>query len=138
MPILTGPRGTEGARFAGLNPGKIGLERLKTSELPLMRGWFNAPHVARWWYAEGSTYPEAEETYVPCVERRGPGQPYPILYDGLPVGYVQAERIPDAPDYARLVRVESPAVRTCSSEKGVLHRRLKGHILRRFLRRSSS
>ena len=78
----------EVARSASSNLGKIGFERLKLSDLPLMHRWLNAPHVARWWYAEGSTYPEVEETYVPCIEGRDPTEPYLILYDGLPLGYV--------------------------------------------------
>ena len=99
----------EGSRAAGLDPGKIGFERLKSSDLPLMHRWLNAPHVARWWYADGSTYPEVEETYVPCIEGRDPTEPYLILYNGLPIGYVQAYRISDDPDYARLVEVENSA-----------------------------
>ena len=78
----------EEARSAGLDPGKLGFERLKTSDLPLMHRWLNAPHVARWWYAEGSTYSGVEETYVPCIEGRDPTEPYLILYDGLPIGYI--------------------------------------------------
>jgi len=125
----------EEARSASSNPGKIGFERLKLSDLPLMHRWLNAPHVARWWYAEGSTYPEVEETYVPCIEGRDPTEPYLILYDGLPIGYVQAYRISDDPDYARLVEVENSAgVDMFVGEEEFLHRGLGSHILRRFLR----
>jgi RimJ/RimL family protein N-acetyltransferase len=124
----------EEARFAGPDPGKIGFERLKTSDLPLMHRWLNAPHVARWWYAEGSTYSEVEETYVPCIEGRDPTEPYLILYDGFPIGYVQTYRISDDPDYARLVQVENSAdVDMFVGEEEFLHKGLGSHILRRFL-----
>ena len=104
-----------------MNPNKICFERLKTSDLPLMHRWLNAPHVARW-CAEGSTYPEVEETYVPCIEGRDPTEPYLIVYDGLPIGYIQTYRISDDPDYARLVQVENSAgVDMFVGEEGFLH-----------------
>ena len=123
----------EEAHSANLNPDKLGFERLKMSDLPLMHRWLNTPRVARWWYAEGSTYPEVEETYVPCIEGRDPTEPYLILYDRLPIGYVQTYRISDDPDYARLVEVENSAgVDIFVGEEEFLHKGLGSHILRRL------
>lgn len=121
------------AGSAGSDSGKIAFERLKTSDLPLMHRWLNAPHVS-WWYGEGSTYREIEEEYAPCIEGREPTEPYLILYDGLPIGYIQTYRIPAYPEYARLVQVEDSAgVDLFIGEAEYLRRGLGPHVLRLFL-----
>ena len=120
----------------GLVPREISFRRLRASDLELMHRWLNAPHVRRWWYAEGNSYAEIEEHYLPAIEGREATKPFLILHRDEPIGYVQSCRISAEDDetYASLVDVEDPAgVDLFIGEPQYLHRGLGGHVIRRFL-----
>ena len=120
----------------GLDPREISLRRLRASDLELMHRWLNAPHVRRWWYAEGASYAEIEEHYLPAIEGREATKPFLILHRDKPIGYVQSYRISAEDDetHASLVDVENSAgVDLFIGEPGYLHRGLGGHVIRRFL-----
>jgi len=65
----------------------ISFRPLRYSDLRLMHRWLNAPHVARWWYGEDTSWRAIEEYYLPHVEVRETVEPYLILREGTPVGY---------------------------------------------------
>jgi len=120
----------------GLDPRKISFRRLRASDLELMHRWLNAPHVRRWWYAEGNSYAEIEEHYLPAIEGREGTKPFLSLHRGKPIGYVQSYRISAEDDetYASLVDVEDSAgVDLFIGEPQYLHRGLGGHVIRHFL-----
>ena len=55
-------------------------------DLPLVAGWLAQPHVARWW-------DDAEASLARIEEHLGPAdsvEPYLILIDGRPAGYLQS------------------------------------------------
>jgi RimJ/RimL family protein N-acetyltransferase len=116
-----------------LDPTRIGFRRLQTSDLPVMHRWLNTPHVSRW-YGEGPSQREVEEEYAPRIAGSEPVEPYLILYDDSPIGYIQGYHISHDEEYARLVDVEDSAgVDLFIGEVEYLHRGLGSHILRRFL-----
>ena len=116
------------------DPNRISFRRLRTPDLPPVHRWLNEPHVARWWYGEGSSYREVEEEYVPYIEGQEPVEPYLILHGGTPIGYVQTYPISHDAQYARLVRVDDSAgVDLFIGEERFLYRGLGSRILRRFL-----
>ena len=120
----------------GLDPREISFSRLRASDLELMHRWLNAPHVRRWWYAEGNSYAEIEEHYLPAIEVREATKPFLILHRDEPIGYVQSCRISAEDDetYASLVDVEDPAgVDLFIGEPQYLHRGLGLYLIRRFL-----
>jgi RimJ/RimL family protein N-acetyltransferase len=120
----------------GLDPREISFRRLRASDLELMHRWLNAPHVRRWWYAEGTSYAEIEEHYLPATEGREATKPFLILHRDEPIGYVQSYRISAEDDetYASLVDVEDSAgVDLFIGEPQYLHRGLGLHLIRRFL-----
>jgi len=99
-----------------------------------MHRWLNAPHVARWWHGEDTSLRGIEEKYFPRIEDREPVEPYLILHDGEPIGYIQAYPVSHDEEYARLVGVEdSVGVDMFIGEEEYLYRGLGGGILRRFL-----
>ena len=115
-------------------PDAISFRRLRSSELPLMHRWLNTPHVARWWYGDDTSWRGVEEEYTRYIEGREPVEPYLILHDGTPIGYVQAYLIAHDEEYARLVGVEDSAgVDMFIGEAEYLYRELGSRILRRFL-----
>lgn len=117
-----------------LDPTRIGFRRLRPPDLPLMHRWLNAPHVARWWYGEDTSWRGIEEKYFPRIEDREPVEAYVILYDGSPIGYIQCYPISHDEEYARLVGVEDSAgVDLFIGEEDYLYRGLGSLVLRRFL-----
>ena len=135
MPVLAG---TDEARDeAGeMDPRGISFRRLRSSDLALMHRWLNEPHVRRWWYAEGSSYEEIEDHYLPGIEGRDATKLFLILHGDEPIGFVQSYRTSAEDDetYARLVDVENSAgVDLFIGEPEYLHRGLGGHVIRRFL-----
>ncbi len=119
-----------------MDPRGISFRRLRSSDLELMHRWLNAPHVRRWWYAEGTSYEEIEEHYLPAIEGREATKPFVILHRGEPIGFIQSYRISAEDDetYASLVDVEDSAgVDLFIGEAEYLHRGLGRHLVRRFL-----
>ncbi len=135
MPVLANPRMREAVGDdAVLGSAGIGFRRLRISDLPLMQRWFKAPHVARWWYDEGTSRREVEDEYIPYIEGREPVHPYLILYREQPIGYIQVYPISHDDEYARLVDVEgSSGIDLFIGETEYLYRGLGASILRRFL-----
>jgi len=133
LPVLAG---TDEARDETMDPHGISFRRLRSSDLDLMHRWLNAPHVRRWWYAEGNSYREIEEHYLPAIEGREAAKPFAILHRGKPIGFVQSYRISAEDDetYASLVGVEDSAgVDLFIGDPDYLYRGLGQHVIRRFL-----
>ncbi|WP_214415974.1 GNAT family N-acetyltransferase [Sphaerisporangium fuscum] len=77
----------------------ITFRRLGETDFPLLRGWLEQPHVARWWNHE--TSPEAvRRDFGPAARGEEPSEDFLTLLDGLPVGLIQRCRLADYPAYA--------------------------------------
>jgi RimJ/RimL family protein N-acetyltransferase len=123
-------------RGDGTHPRGLSFRRLRASDLHLMHRWLNAPHVRRWWYAEGTSYAEIEDHYLPSIEERDATKLFLILHEDEPIGFVQSYRISAEDDeaYASLVDVEDSAgVDLFIGEADHLYRGLGQHVIRRFL-----
>ena len=119
-------------RFEGSDA--ISFRRLRYSDLPLLHRWLNAPHVARWWYGDDTSWHGVQKEYTLYIEGREPVEPYLILHDDKPIGYIQTYLISHDEEYARLVGVEDSAgVDMFIGEEEYLYRGLGGKILQRFL-----
>jgi aminoglycoside 6'-N-acetyltransferase len=135
LPVLAG-RDEVSGEADGMDPRGITFRELREPDLPLMHRWLNAPHVRRWWYAEGSSYKEIEEHYLPGIEARDATKLFLILYENSPIGFVQSYRISAEDDetYAGLVEVANSAgVDLFIGEPEYLYRGLGSHVIRRFL-----
>ena len=135
MPVLAGTDEMPG-KAGRMVPRGITFRELRAPDLPLMHRWLNAPHVRRWWYAEGSSYKEIEEHYLPGIEGRNWTKLFLILYENNPIGFVQSYRITAEDDetYADLVNVANSAgVDMFIGEPEYLYRGLGSHVIRRFL-----
>jgi aminoglycoside 6'-N-acetyltransferase len=115
---------------------QIAFRLLQHDDLPLMVRWLNMPHVRQWWQHDPRTLEEAIEVYTPQIEGSDPTAAYIIMYDERPIGYIQAYRIADWPEYARDLAVEVGAVGVdlFIGEEGYVHRGLGAPILQAFLR----
>ena len=134
MPVLAGRNGVPVEDAP--DPRGISFRRLRASDLGLMHRWLNMAHVRRWWYAEGTSYAEIEEHYLPAIEGREATKLFLILYEGEPIGFIQSYRISTEDDeaYAGLVDVEDSAgVDLFIGDPEYLYRGLGRHAIRRFL-----
>lgn len=121
-------------RPEGAGSNRLSFRRLRSSDLSLLHRWLNAPHVARWWYGDDTSWHGVQEEYTKYIEGREPVEPYLILQDDRPIGYIQTYLISHDEEYASLVGVEDSAgVDMFIGEEEYLYRGLGGEILRRFL-----
>ncbi|MFC4949927.1 GNAT family N-acetyltransferase [Pseudonocardia sp. GCM10023141] len=75
----------------------ITFRNLTLADFPLLTGWLEQPHVARWWHHE--TAPEAvERDFGPAARGEEPAEDLLAFLDGRPLGLVQRCRLADYPD----------------------------------------
>lgn len=133
MPVLAGTDEMPG-ETGGMDPCGISFRELRASDLDLMHRWLNAPHVRRWWYAEGTSHREIDEKYLPLIEGREAVKPFVILHENKPIGFVQSYEISHDEEYAGLVEVDGSAgLDLFIGEAEYLYRGLGQHIIRGFL-----
>jgi len=114
----------------------IAFRPLRRDDFPLLARWLNTPHVREWWRDDPRTLAEVEAEYAPRVDGRSATSCYIMLHEGRPVGYIQAYRIADEPEYAAALGVEEGAagVDLFIGEEAYVHRGLGPRLLRAFLR----
>jgi RimJ/RimL family protein N-acetyltransferase len=76
----------------------IAFRRLTDDDLPLMQRWLNQPAVKQWWDDSAETVEQVREHYGPAIRGDEPTQPFVIVFDGRPIGYIQSYRPEDWPD----------------------------------------
>ena len=117
-----------------MDPRGISFRELRAPDLDLMHRWLNAPHVRRWWYAEGTSHREIEEEYLPRIEGHEAVESFVILRENKPIGFVQSYEISHDEEYAGLVGVEDSAgLDMFIGEAEYLYQGLGQHIIRGFL-----
>ncbi len=110
---------------------------LATTDFSLLRGWFAAPHVARWYRKEATFSPaEIAAKYAPRVEGREPVLPFLILYEGVPIGYIQVYMMDDVGAYPDVVLAGTgvAGLDLFIGDETYLHRGIGSAILRYVLR----
>lgn len=120
---------------AGCEPDEeLHFRRLEHRDIALVHRWLHTPHVARWWHADVGTYEEVSSRYSAYIEGTDPVEPYLILLNGKPIGYIQTYRVSDDEEYKKLIDIEDSAgVDLFIAEEGLLHRGLGLRVIRRFL-----
>ena len=118
--------------------GAITFERLGMADLPLMHRWLNTPHVRRWWADEPRTLDEIARHYGARISGEDPTNPFLVLLDDTPIGYIQSYRIADHPDYAEHVLApgdeEAAGIDLFIGEPNLVGRGLGPRLIRQFLR----
>jgi RimJ/RimL family protein N-acetyltransferase len=84
---------------------KIGFRPLTATDLPLLYEWLQREHVKLWW-TDRETYDEVVQHYLPQIQGSKPTDPYLILLDDRPGGFIQTYRVSDYPEYRERVAVE--------------------------------
>lgn len=85
------------------NPAHVSFAPLAEADLPLLHAWLNASHVIAGYSRVHTTPGDVAAKYGPRIAGTVPVRGYIASVAGRPLGYVQAYRVADFPDYAALV-----------------------------------
>jgi len=91
---------------------RIAFRPLDGADLPDMQRWLADPDVAIWWREYDLSLDALVGKYQPMIDGAEPVRGFVIVIDGQPVGFIQAYRIGDHPDYQRQLAVDPEAVAT--------------------------
>lgn len=116
---------------------RITFRPLTWDDLPAMGRWLSEPGVDAWWREADLGREAISRKYRPLIEGEEPTRGFVIIIDNMPVGYIQAYRLGDHPDYARQIPVDPAAVATdlFIGEPGWRRRGWGTAVLRTFLER---
>lgn len=67
----------------------IKFRTLTATDLPMLHGWMQRPHVAQWW-GEPRSLAELERDYLPRTRADSSTRAYMALRDGEPFGFIQS------------------------------------------------
>src|SRR5947209_679066 len=114
----------------------IGFRKLMLSDVPLMHRWLNTDFVIQWYGKRRRSLDEVAEHYMTRINGQDPTDNFLILYEEKPIGYIQAYRIKDHPDYSACLELEEDAagVDLFIGEEDYIHKGLGPLVLRKFLR----
>lgn len=115
---------------------KIAFRPLQESDLPLMVKWLQTDFVVQWYGGEIRTEQEVCDKCLPRIRGESYVRPFAILYDDLPIGYIQTYRIEDTPDdYRNAINLtDSAGLDLFIGEADYIHNGLGQHILRKFMK----
>lgn len=118
------------------NISLISFRRLSASDLVFMHKWLSCDFVIEWYGKKKWTFEEIEKKYTQYINNEKPTQGYLILYDKLPIGYIQTYKIYDYPEYAKLVDIHENAsgLDLFIGEAEYFHKGLGKFVIDRFLR----
>lgn len=82
---------------------RVGLRPMGPGDLKTLARWLRTPHVARWWFSDGSASDEAvHERYAPHLSAETPTTMWVVEANGRSIGWLQDYRLSDYPEYAQL------------------------------------
>ena len=100
-----------------------------------MHKWLNTDFVSQWYGKGQSSYDQVVQKYGAKINGQAHADPFLILYAGTPIGYIQACRISDHPDYNKYIQVDenSAGVDLFIGEHSYIHKGFGTAILAKFL-----
>ncbi len=119
-----------------LNSTNIRFQKLQFDDLPLMQQWLNTDFVTEWYSGEPTSLEGLREYYGPLIEGQDPTQAFLIIYDTIPIGYIQTYKFRDNPEWYAAVQTigEAAGVDIFIGHPDYIHRGLGGFVLKKFLR----
>jgi RimJ/RimL family protein N-acetyltransferase len=119
-----------------LDPNMIKFRRLTLQDLPLMYDWIrNDRFVNRFWaYNKKEPYEKVTKEFSDYINRVEPTDPYLILYNDTPIGYIQTFNWSDYPEFEKYVDLtNSASLDLFIGEEEYRNKGLGTKILSRFL-----
>ena len=91
---------------------RIRFRPLHRADLPAMQRWLADPDVAAWWSERDLGLDALTAKYQPRIDGAEPVRGFAIVIDGESIGFIQAYRIGDYPDYQQQLDIDPDAVVT--------------------------
>jgi len=116
-----------------LDPARISFRPMTREDVPRLRSWLAAPHVAKWFTPEHGDWIVATVTGEQVL-----AHPFIALHDETPIAFLIWERLIDFPDVAELYGVNDPHTINCDvfiGDPTSIHRGLGPPMIQRFLSR---
>ena len=116
-------------------PVTFSFARMTEDDLRMLHRWLEEPHVREFYDREPRTLHEVAAAYRGKILGDEPTEPYIASLDGIPIGYLQAYRLVDYPDYASAIGAgpDAAGVDMLIGEPAHAHRGLGAPLLRQFL-----
>jgi len=120
---------------SSIGASSISFRSLQFADLPQMHRWLNTDFVARW-YGDRPSAQSIASNYAPKIRGEVPTRPFIIEQAGQPIGYIQAYRLSDWPDYRASVGIDedAAAIDLFIGESAYAHRGLGSAIIKKFTR----
>lgn len=104
-----GDDGAVGATGAVGDEPDLSFVALTGADLPTIRGWLTAEHVAPWWAPTAAARDEVEGELGRTIDGTDPAEVFVVHLDGRPVGLIQRYRIDDDPEWKATLAVATDA-----------------------------
>ena len=78
---------------------QLAFRPMAHEDLPHLRAWLEAPHVAEWWGSATETIDHVEAGFSERLDGDLQGAHWIVEADGRPVGFLQWHRLGDEPDW---------------------------------------
>ena len=75
----------------------IHFRQVTKEDIPLMHLWFNEPHVQKFYSLRSWTKSEVLDKLLPTIELNKPLFGFIVLFEGIPIGYLQYCKVKDFP-----------------------------------------
>ncbi|KON86575.1 hypothetical protein AF332_06900 [Sporosarcina globispora] len=94
-----------------LDANQISYKRLEMDNLPLIYDWITNDRVVNrfWGYGKEENYHQVTKEFSDYISGVEPTDPYLILYNKTPIGYIQMYKWLDYPDYEQFVDLTNAA-----------------------------
>jgi aminoglycoside 6'-N-acetyltransferase len=112
----------------------IGFRPVTETDLSLLHGWLNRPHLRQFYQKRPITLDEVAAEYAPAIRGEEQGHLHLALQAGRPFGYLQCYRNLEYPDYARELDLRDGAsIDFYIGEPDALGRGLGKHMERSYV-----
>lgn len=112
----------------------IRFRKLKSEDYELMYKWLNKPHVIKW-YTQGSiSFERVKEKYGAYLEPQSKFIPFIIMFEDVPIGYIQTYYIDKLEYYSTIVKVDNSAgIDLFIGDENYVHKGLGSKIIGAFI-----
>jgi RimJ/RimL family protein N-acetyltransferase len=114
---------------------KISFRRMAMEDIPMLHGWLNTDHVAKYWKDPASPE-DVQVKYGAYITGEKPTEPFIIAINGTDAGYIQTYRNIEYPEYFERIGADplSAGVDLFIGHPDLLRKGHGAHILRAFIK----
>lgn len=114
--------------------GTISFRKLQLSDLSMLQGWLNAPHIQGIYEKTPVSSEEVEKKYIGRTLGESLVKSFIIVHDDKPIGYIQAYKVSDDPLYEKAFALpyDAAGIDLLIGEKEYVGKGLGTTIIKKF------